>query len=222
MRVEYSKDMDVAFFNGIKFRKDKKTGYYLAGKPTNGKKRERLHCYVWRFYNGDIPDGYHVHHKNENKDCNDIENLVCMTQKEHMVLHSNEYAKNHRDSLVQNLIDNARPKASEWHRSETGRAWHSKQAKKNASEMKLKEFVCEFCGKLFFKKPLGQNKFCSNNCKSAWRRKNGVDDETRKCFFCGKEFRVNKYATTKYCSTECRNVVVKNKKREKNRDRTGL
>lgn len=51
-RVEYSQDGKTAYFDGYKFRRDAKTGYYLATKPTYQGKRERLHCYVWRTLKG--------------------------------------------------------------------------------------------------------------------------------------------------------------------------
>lgn len=204
MKVEYSEDRRTAYFDGIKFRRDAKTGYYLAGKPTYSGKRERLHVYVWRYFNGPVKDGYHVHHKDESKDNNDIENLTCIRGKTHMNYHILKYAANHREEMAENLAKNVRPKASEWHRSETGRQWHAEQAKKNAESMQEKEFVCENCGKHFWKKPLGKNKFCCNACKTAARNKSGVDDETRICFCCGKPFRANKYANKQFCSRECR------------------
>lgn len=203
MKVEYSEDGRTALFNTYKFRLDLKTGYYLSTKPTDMGRRERLHCYVWRFYNGDIPNGYHVHHVDENKKHNDIENLRCVPGTLHVKHHSCERAVKDYDSICKNLIENAVPKASEWHRSAEGRSWHSEHAIETTRKMKEKEFVCQFCGKPFFRKPLGTNRFCSNNCKTAARRKSGIDDETRICKVCGKEFRCNKYQTNKYCSHEC-------------------
>ncbi len=211
MKVTYSEDKKTAFFNEYKFRRDMKTGYYLATKPTYNGKRERLHCYVWRYFNGPVKNGYHVHHKDENKEHNDIENLVCIRGKTHSKYHLLKYATNHQAEMLENLKKYAILKASEWHRSEEGRKWHSQQGKRTTSELKRKEFVCENCGAHFWKKPLGQNKFCSNNCKSAARRKSGVDDETRICVCCGKEFRANKYTNRKFCSDKCRNSVRRNK-----------
>lgn len=222
MKVEYSEDRKTAYFDGYKFRRDAKTGYYLANKPTYMGHRERLHVYVWRKHNGPIPAGYHVHHVDEDKSNNDIENLRCIPQKQHMEHHSREYAERAHDAICRNLIENVRPKASEWHKSEAGRAWHSKQAKINAALMAEKEFVCQYCGKHFFKKPLGENKFCSNNCKSAWRRKSGVDNETRICANCGKEFRCNKYSTIKYCSRECATQFRYHRRDQASGQRAGL
>ena len=50
------------YFNGLKFTRDDKTGYYL-----NSTIEKRMHRYVWEFYNGPIPKGYDIHHKDEDK-----------------------------------------------------------------------------------------------------------------------------------------------------------
>ena len=61
-------------YNGLKFNRDDKTGYYLSTTNVNGK-RKRLHRYVWECNYGEIPKGYHIHHIDENKGNNSIENL---------------------------------------------------------------------------------------------------------------------------------------------------
>lgn len=208
MKVEYSEDRKTAFFNGIKFRKDMKTGYYLAGKPTYNGKRERLHVYVWRYFNGPVKDGYHVHHKDENKDNNDIENLTCICGKTHMKYHLLKYTANHREEMAENLVKNVRPKASEWHRSETGRQWHREHCQHLWDKT---EHICEYCGKPYMTVEHGNNRFCSNNCKAAARRKSGVDDETRICPYCGEQYRTNKYSPAMFCSRECRIAFRRNK-----------
>lgn len=75
--------------------------------------------------------------------------------------------------------------------------------KKVASEVEERAYICEQCGKEFFTKPFGTNKFCCNACKSAYRRKMGLDDEERVCAFCGNTFTINKYSKTKCCSRRC-------------------
>lgn len=217
-KVEYSNDLNVAFFDGFKFRRDAKTGYYLATKPTDGKHRERLHCYVWRYFNGPIPDGFHIHHIDENKANNDIENLLCIPGGLHAKHHLSEYVANNHSKVIKNLNENVRPKASEWHKSEAGRAWHAKQSRINAQNMEPRRFVCQYCGKEYYKKPIGQNKFCSNNCRSAYRRKSGVDNETRTCKVCGKEFTANKYSAQKCCSGKCAGVFRRNKRNQSMRE----
>lgn len=221
-RVTYSEDLKNAFFDGYKFRRDAKTGYYLAAKPTDGKRRERLHCYVWRYFNGPVPDGFHIHHIDEDKRNNDIENLTCISQFNHLSLHGKERAENNYKEIVMNLAENAVPKSKEWHRSKAGRKWHSEQAIKNAQNMEERKFTCQYCGEIFYKKPLGHIKFCSNNCKSANRRRLGIDDEMRKCIICGREFKANKYSAKQCCSAECTCTLRRNNRRSGAGERTGL
>ena len=68
---------------------------------------------------------------------------------------------------------------------------------------KPKKFICQNCGKEFEALPFGNHNFCSNSCKSAYRRKNGIDNEIRICEICGKEFEINKYSKTRFCSKKC-------------------
>ena len=205
--IQYSEDKDVAIFNGLKFRRDKKTGYYL-----NAKTHKRLHVYIWEYFNGVIPTGYHVHHKDFDKSNNNIENLVLLTAKEHLSLHGNSWDNDRYEQQIKNLNENARPKASEWHKSEAGREWHKEHYEHMKAVLhKQTEFMCKNCGKAFKAQSMGQNKFCSNKCKAAFRRKSGIDNEIRQCEYCGKEFEVNKYAKTRTCSRSCRNKIRWNK-----------
>jgi hypothetical protein len=96
-------------------------------------------------------------------------------------------------------MNKARIKAIEWHKSEEGRKWHSQQYKISLGNVGEKKFVCECCGKEFYKINKGTNRFCSNNCKSKYRRKSGVDNITRICVVCGSEFIVNKYSKKIKC-----------------------
>lgn len=62
--------------------KDKK-GYLIA--RINGK-TVRVHRYLWMQANGEIPDGFDVHHKNEVKDDNRLENLELLAHGIHSSL----------------------------------------------------------------------------------------------------------------------------------------
>lgn len=209
--VKYLEDGDLAIFDGLKFRKDKKTGYYL-----NAKTHKRLHVYVWEYYNGAIPKGYHIHHKDHDKTNNEIDNLTLLSASEHSSLHSKEQVEEHYQDMLKNLKENAIPKASEWHGSKEGREWHKQHYEKMKAVLHKQEtFICEYCGKEFETQRTGNNRFCSNNCRSAYRRKSGVDNETRKCVCCGKEFTANKYSLAKYCSRSCRNLTRWNKNHQK-------
>ena len=165
----------------------------------------RLHVYVWETERGPIPDGYHVHHIDHNPDHNEIENLQLISKSEHLAYHSNLQDK---EWARRNLAENARPAASIWHGSEEGRAWHSEHGKK-VMEVCLAdtvELICQFCGKPYTvpRYISDGSRFCSNNCKSAWRRKAGLDNFEQTCAICGKKFLTNKYSPARYCSDECR------------------
>ena len=68
--------MKIQYFNNESFVKDDSTGYYLSSKQIINGRQERMHRYVWRYYYGEIPDGYHIHHIDHNKANNDIHNLL--------------------------------------------------------------------------------------------------------------------------------------------------
>lgn len=216
--VEYIENGDAALFDGLSFRKDKKTGYYL-----NAKTHKRLHVYVWEYFNGKVPKGYHVHHKDHDKTNNEIDNLTLLSASEHSALHSKEQVEKHYQDMIKNLKDNAIPKASEWHGSKEGKEWHKRHYEKTKAALhKQGDFICENCGKPFTAEITGNNRFCSNNCKMAYRRKSGVDNETRECECCGKEFITNKYSKAKTCSRQCRSHLRYNKISQENWFPVGL
>lgn len=47
------------------------------------------HRYVWEKHNGKIPEDYFIHHINGDKQDNRIENLMCVSRKEHGKIHAN-------------------------------------------------------------------------------------------------------------------------------------
>ena len=196
-------------FNGVKFTRDDETGYYL-----NSTIRKRMHVYVWEFYNGKVPKGFEVHHKDFDRSNNDISNLQLMTATEHKRYHGENQSAELLQFRRENLATKARPKANEWHGSEEGREWH----KAHYAEMgdKLHERVtktCKQCGKEF--QGLSYNLFCSNACKSAYRRKTGVDNVERICKVCGKTFTTNRYTKVQTCSYHCRAVLISENRRSK-------
>ena len=50
--------------------------------------RISVHRLVWELEKGPIPEGYVIHHINGNRLDNRIENLACITHKEHNLIHS--------------------------------------------------------------------------------------------------------------------------------------
>lgn len=195
MEIEYKNGYGI--IDNIKFKKDKKTGYYLSGVVSG--RRVRLHRYVWEKYNGKIPKGYDIHHIDHNKDNNEINNLELISSRTHKKLHGIEMTEEQREWYRNNLNEKVRPKAIEWHKSDKAKEFHKEQYKISLGALKPIKFICENCGKEYYKVSCGTNRFCSNKCKSAYRRKSGVDNETRKCIKCGKEYTCNKYSYRKMC-----------------------
>lgn len=200
--VEYLENMDLAVVNGYKFRRDKKTGYYLCAKL-----HKRLHVYMWELFNGKVEKGFHVHHIDHNKFNNEIDNLALLSQKEHVKRHAEEMSEELKEKLAKNVVEKAVPAAREWHKTEEGKQWHSKHAVELFKKREPIKYNCSYCGEEFITKKvygLDQNCFCSNNCRSAFRRKSGVDNEIKQCIVCGGEFSANKYTKSSRCPS-CRN-----------------
>lgn len=191
-------------YYGIKWYPDRK-GYWLGtvkGKPV------RLHRYVWEKYNGKIPKGYHVHHIDHNPDNNDIANLQLLSSQEHLSMHGND--ESNIAKARKNVLIYANPAAAKWHASSKGHTWHVEHYQKTLADKWNEKITktCEICGKTFETSILMKDKsrFCSNACKSQYRRNMKFDDVTKNCVICGKPFQTNQYSPGKYCSSDCRNI----------------
>lgn len=194
-------------FDNQKFTLDEKTGYYL--KST--KPRKRLHIYIWEYYNGPVPKGHQIHHKDFNKNNNDISNLECIPRAKHIKIHSDihTWSKERLEKARKNIEENARPAATKWHKSEKGREWHKEHYKESLGKTQSKKVKkkCIICGKEYevSVNRAYNSKFCSNNCKTRYRRLLGVDNVEKVCIGCGKTYKVNKYYAKDqlYCSRKC-------------------
>lgn len=176
--------------------------FYLCGSYFQ-RKGKRLHVAVWKKHNGYIPHGYHVHHIDGNRSNNDISNLELVLGSIHLSRHG---SAPERKEYNQQHIKDMRGLASEWHKSDEGRQWHSEQGKKNWQKREAQQHVCMCCGRAFESKYVygeNVNVFCGNACKSEYRRQQGLDNVERTCEYCGKTFVINKYAKAKCCSREC-------------------
>lgn len=166
--------------------------YYRCGHYFQ-RKGVRLHRMVWQHYNGAIPEGFHIHHIDGDRSNNQIENLELVTAKQHI----GERHKHKRP-----VPKEAHDAAAKWHGSPEGHEWHKQQYQKIKDKiLRRVPLVCTQCGQNFESTP--GSKFCSNNCKAAWRRMSGVDDVTRPCSVCGRPFTRNKYYKIKTCSARC-------------------
>lgn len=99
-----------------------KNGYYLITSRKEGNMGKLLHRLIWEdFYGCEIPEGYVIHHRDQNPSNNCILNLQLMRDKDHRSLH-------HKDKFVS---DESRRKMSE----NNCRYWENK---KLPDEMKRK------------------------------------------------------------------------------------
>lgn len=92
--VIFEKDLDTGCIVPIN-RKLNKDGYYRVPHPTrllkNGKKcRVMFHRLLWEQTNGQIPEGYSIHHKCHNRACCNIEHLELISISEHAKHHDSE------------------------------------------------------------------------------------------------------------------------------------
>lgn len=203
--VTYLENGDLAMFKGEKFRRDKRTGYFLSALKHAGK-RIRLHVAVWEDSYGAIPEGMSIHHIDHDKNNNEISNLQLIASDEHTRLHMGERTEEQKEAARRNIIEKGVPAAVKWHKSDAGHKWHIEHGADVWKNAKPIEYTCANCGKTFESiahYSERNNKFCSNNCRAAFRRKSGVDNEVRFCKACGEAFTANKYNKTIYCSRSC-------------------
>lgn len=190
--------MNPVEFQGRLFYQDSEQLYFRAWNPQKGRP-DYLHRCVWEAANGPIPDGFHVHHKDENR-----ENLEALSVSAHKKEHWQLASLDQRRSMESHL-SNIRPLAAEWHKSEAGRTWHAEKAKAELPE-RAHLLNCVHCKKEVVRiGVIQEGRFCSNACKAAYRRASGVDAESRLCAHCTRCFTVNRYAKTRTCSRACAN-----------------
>jgi len=158
-----------------------------------------LHRVMWQDVFGPIPDGFDVHHKDRDPGHNEPANFELLSRADHGFEHRGECSAAKRAHL-----DRIRPLASAWHGSDEGIAWHREHGAKSWHDRAPIDRGCEHCGKPYSTLGrAGTERFCSNACKSDWRRKSGADNIMVICPVCGHEFTKNRYARAKTCSRVC-------------------
>ena len=144
--------MSTQYFNG--------KAYWLCGKYWQ-RRGKRLHRVVWAHHYGPIPKGCHVHHKDGDRNNNDISNLELLDGREHLSRHMRDPSK--KEHLAR-AIKAAQDAARYWHASEEGRKWHQERGKKNGQLPARFHACCKICGKDFLAKQR-RSRICSTVCQ---------------------------------------------------------
>jgi hypothetical protein len=191
---------------GRKFYQDKKTGYWMSTDYGKGNPRMRAHQWVWINHHGMIPKGLHIHHIDGDKSNNDISNLQILNVITHVYKHMNT----ERRKKSAERCDKIRHLTKAWHSSEEGKAWHAYHALKcKFGKWEPREHECLVCKSKFQSTKRSRTKFCSNLCKSQFRRNNKTDHIEKICVSCGNLFQANKYSKVKNCSRKCGGAMRK-------------
>lgn len=217
MRYNWRVRVETIRYKGVKFRRYPESEhrtervYFTPGIADRKNGARRLHEEIWQDANGrQIPKGWHVHHRDEDPLNNDPVNLECLPEGDHQ---SGRHGEMHRargqtPAGLEHMA-RIRPLAAEWHSSPEGLAWHSQNGKLAWARREARELTCDQCGNEYDTKSRhGTERFCSNACKSAWRRDAGLDDVGRVCPTCGDAFATNKYSGTRSCSRRCGRALI--------------
>ena len=151
---------------------------------------------VWRYFYGEIPPNYEIHHKDFDKYNDDISNLQMLTKEEYKKIHS-ESGKKADGRQILKLV--CKTCGKEYQAVNVGRNGYC--SKKCAQKALPEVRICEICDKKFSISKYESTKCCSKKCMVEY-----VKNKTHKkriCPFCGKEFDTYKKRTQRYCSRDC-------------------
>ena len=220
-RVEVVDDMHQRF-NGLIFYKDKKRGYYYENSG--------IHQAVWRYYCGEIPFDFNIHHVSGNKDDNDIENLQMKSRADHAREHGAHLEKKIFTCVVCGKKFEATGRVKTLTCSPNCRANKNRKPFKDIKETRQ----CVICGKKFITSKYRDARTCSPHCTALLARqsrnsgvnrsKYGERYEARQCAVCGKMFAVRARTKTKCCSQICAGMIRSNvwKEAQKQSDENNL
>lgn len=212
----YKSVIDRQYFDGKTFTRYAGNAYYWwkVSSSKNGYTRGKsvsMHRYIWQFFNGEIPEGYQIHHIDHDRSNNNISNLELVLATDHIRYHAKKRWQNNAEGLVAFQRAGIQA-AAEWHKSEAGKKWHKQHALNIARSLKThgEELICTQCNKPFIGLASHTKRgFCSASCQGAARLASGVDDVEKTCVICNNIFLANKYRGRKTCSKLCASEAIR-------------
>lgn len=192
-------------FDGCAFRRYEGRTYYVGlykGVKTS------LHRAVWESQNGPVPAGWHVHHIDHNPENNDIQNLIALSQADHLEVHRQEKPQIERKCdfcgsryTVHIKRDSYRPPK-----------WCSNSCRDKDRRQRgvySEQRTCVTCGSVFIvpvKSDPGRT--CSRECAERLRYRGNRD-----CLNCGESFLARR-EWAKFCSSRCKQRYANAQKRQ--------
>jgi hypothetical protein len=180
--------------------------YFWPSRSWRVKGIGALHVEVYKAEVGPIPDGWHVHHKDEDPLNNNPGNLEALPAGEHSALHV--AIDGGWGAFDPDHMDRMRELAKAWHRSPEGRAWHSEHGRRSWDGREAVDVgSCAGCGDPVTSKigpREGARRWCNRACwvRTAEREKRYWHDAV--CPNCGVAFKQRPgQAKPETCSRGC-------------------
>ena len=187
-------------FNGIVYRK-MKDGHFQSSS--------KIHRDVQKYFFGVIPDGYVIHHIDNNPANNDISNLQCITRIQHSKIHAEiSGVKPPPHPLENYTCDYCGKKFTKQKRSAK---WHFCSRKCESAYMyrcleNQEKRTCAYCGKEFFVNKHATANCCCNSCAQKLRF---IGHSSKKvCPVCGKTFETISSQDNVCCSHKCASTLM--------------
>lgn len=189
-------------FNGVTYTKNK-CGHYSQGAA--------IHRDIWQYHHGEIPNGYVIHHIDNNKAHNGICNLQCLTVGEHQKIHYLDKDLRRRPPIIKKVC----AFCGKEFRGEKNSAYRfcSERCAQNfryRSGIDHETRTCPVCGQNFSVVRWAKTKYCSTKCAEI---ASGHRDQ-RICPICGKTFEVKHSKRQLTCSHSCGSKLMHQKRRQ--------
>ena len=179
----------------------KANGYYQSTTAVDGKRRW-LHQYTHAREIGPVPAGWHVHHKDRDKDNNDPGNLECLPPGTHFGEHAGERVASSSSPAQLAHLANIRDRALAAKRGEYVGA-------RKLRALAVRWRVCPTCGETFrlHTKSRDDATYCSVTCQQRAHNKGTAADwgTPVACAHCGESFvpGPRSFGHQRFCSAGC-------------------